>query len=55
MALCDRGQRRKRIFLIVLDSSGIGETEDTESCGDKGTSALQSVSVSPEHVGASIL
>lgn len=55
MALRDRGQRRKRIFLVVLDSSGIGETEDTESCGDEGTSALQSVSASSGPVGASML
>lgn len=24
----------KRVFLIVLDSFGIGETEDAASCGD---------------------
>ena len=38
----------KRIFLIVLDSFGIGEMEDAESYGDKGTNTLQSVSASPE-------
>lgn len=38
----------KRIFLIVLDSFGIGEMEDAESYGDKGTNTLRSVSASPE-------
>lgn len=38
----------KRIFLIVLDSFGIGEMEDAESYGDKGTNTLRSVSESPE-------
>lgn len=38
----------KRIFLIVLDSFGIGEMEDAESYGDKGTNTLLSVSGSPE-------
>lgn len=38
----------KRVFLIVLDSFGIGEMEDAESYGDKGTNTLQSVSASPE-------
>lgn len=38
----------KRIFLIVLDSFGIGEMEDAESYGDKGTNTLLSVSASPE-------
>ncbi|MCX4323906.1 MAG: phosphopentomutase [Lachnospiraceae bacterium] len=38
----------KRIFLIVLDSFGIGEMEDAESYGDKGTNTLLSVSKSPE-------
>lgn len=38
----------KRIFLIVLESFGIGEMEDAESYGDKGTNTLQSVSASPE-------
>lgn len=38
----------KRVFLIVLDSFGIGEMEDAEAYGDKGTNTLQSVSASPE-------
>ena len=38
----------KRVFLIVLDSFGIGEMEDAEAYGDKGTNTLRSVSASPE-------
>lgn len=37
----------KRVFLIVLDSFGIGEMEDAEAYGDKGTNTLRSVSKSP--------
>ena len=37
----------KRIFLIVLDSFGIGEMEDAADYGDKGTNTLRSVSASP--------
>ena len=37
----------KRIFLIVLDSFGVGEMKDAEKFGDKGTSTLRSVSASP--------
>ncbi len=37
----------KRVFLIVLDSFGIGEMEDAEAYGDKGTNTLRSVSQSP--------
>lgn len=36
----------KRIFLIVLDSFGIGEMEDAEKFGDKGTNTIGSVSSS---------
>ncbi|MDD6811259.1 MAG: phosphopentomutase [Lachnospiraceae bacterium] len=36
----------KRIFLIVLDSFGIGEMEDAAEYGDKGTNTLRSVSSS---------
>lgn len=36
----------KRVFLIVLDSFGIGEMEDAEMYGDKGTNTLRSVSSS---------
>ncbi|MCM1040024.1 MAG: phosphopentomutase [Ruminococcus sp.] len=37
----------KRIFLIVLDSFGIGEMEDAADYGDRGTNTLRSVSSSP--------
>ena len=37
----------KRIFLIVLDSFGIGEMEDAADYGDKGTNTLRSVASSP--------
>lgn len=37
----------KRVFLIVLDSFGIGEMEDAQEYGDKGTNTLRSVSASP--------
>ncbi len=36
----------KRIFLIVLDSFGIGEMPDAADYGDKGTNTLRSVSAS---------
>lgn len=36
----------KRVFLIVLDSFGIGEMEDAEAYGDKGTNTIGSVSES---------
>ncbi len=38
----------KRVFLIVLDSFGIGEMEDAKAYGDKGTNTLRSVSASSE-------
>lgn len=38
----------KRIFLIVLDSFGIGEMEDAADYGDKGTNTLRSVASSPK-------
>lgn len=38
----------KRVFLIVLDSFGIGEMEDAAAYGDKGTNTLRSVSSSTE-------
>ena len=38
----------KRVFLIVLDSFGIGEADDAEKFGDKGANTLRSVSKS-EH------
>lgn len=38
--------RMKRIFLIVLDSFGIGEMEDAAEYGDKGTNTLRSVASS---------
>lgn len=37
----------KRIFLIVLDSFGIGEMEDAADYGDLGTNTLKSVASSP--------
>lgn len=37
----------KRIFLIVLDSFGIGEMEDAAQYGDMGTNTIRSVSSSP--------
>lgn len=36
----------KRVFLIVLDSFGIGEMEDAGAYGDKGTNTIGSVSTS---------
>jgi phosphopentomutase len=38
----------KRVFLIVLDSFGIGEMEDAAEYGDKGTNTLRSVAGSAE-------
>lgn len=40
--------KMKRVFLIVLDSFGIGEMEDADAYGDKGTNTLLSVSASSE-------
>ena len=37
----------KRVFLIVLDSFGIGEMEDAAEYGDKGTNTLRSAASSP--------
>lgn len=37
----------KRVFLIVLDSFGIGEMPDAAEYGDKGTNTLASVAKSP--------
>ncbi len=37
----------KRVFLIVLDSFGIGEMPDAADYGDKGTNTLRSISKSP--------
>lgn len=42
----ERGNDMKRIFLIVLDSFGIGEMEDAAEYGDKGTNTIASVSSS---------
>ena len=41
-----KGVLMKRIFLIVLDSFGIGEMADAEQFGDKGTNTIGSVSTS---------
>ena len=38
----------KRIFLIVLDSFGIGEMPDSSDFGDEGSNTLGSISKSPE-------
>ncbi|MCM1123324.1 MAG: phosphopentomutase [Eubacterium sp.] len=37
----------RRVFLIVLDSFGIGEMEDAAEYGDKGTNTLKSAASSP--------
>ena len=37
----------KRVFLIVLDSFGIGEMPDAFKFGDEGANTLRSVSKSP--------
>lgn len=37
----------KRVFLIVLDSVGIGEMPDAEKFGDKGSNTLKAISSSP--------
>lgn len=37
----------KRIFLIVLDSFGIGEMDDAAEYGDKGTNTIRSAASSP--------
>lgn len=38
----------KRVFLIILDSFGIGEAPDAADFGDRGTDTLRTVSGSPE-------
>jgi phosphopentomutase len=38
----------KRVFLIVLDSCGIGEAPDAQSFGDKGANTVGSISKSKE-------
>lgn len=43
----ERMQIMKRIFLIVLDSFGIGEMEDAASYGDVNVNTLRAVSSSP--------
>ncbi len=37
----------KRVFLIVLDSCGIGEAPDADNFGDKGCSTIRTISQSP--------
>ena len=37
----------KRVFLIVLDSVGIGASEDAADFGDAGTNTLRSAATSP--------
>ena len=34
---------KKRIFLIMLDSFGIGEAKDAKEFGDEGSSTLKSI------------
>ncbi len=38
----------KRVFLIVLDSMGIGEMPDAEIFGDKGSNTLASIRIHPD-------
>ena len=38
----------KRIFLIVLDSCGIGEEPDAAEFGDVGSNTLRACAASPE-------
>ena len=38
----------KRVFLIVLDSCGIGQMPDSESFGDVGVNTLASCATSPK-------
>ena len=40
----------KRVFLIVLDSFGIGELPDAEAFGDKGANTLRSVAASDRFI-----
>ena len=37
-------RKYKRIFTIVIDSVGVGEMEDAEKYGDKGTDTLGHIS-----------
>ena len=38
----------KLVFLIVLDSAGIGNAPDAADFGDKGANTLKTISASPE-------
>ena len=40
--------KNKRVFLIVLDSLGVGEAPDAAEFGDTGANTLKSLSASPE-------
>ena len=40
---------KRRIFLIVLDSFGIGEAPDAEEFGDRGCHTLHTILKSPEY------
>ena len=44
----DMKAMKKRVFLIVLDSFGIGEMPDASRFGDEGSNTLSAVSESPE-------
>ena len=39
----------RRVFLIVLDSYGIGEAPDADKFGDVGCNTLRSITGSPEY------
>ena len=40
-------EKIKRVFLIVLDSVGIGELPDADKFGDKGSNTLKAISSHP--------
>lgn len=40
--------KNKRIFLIVLDSFGVGEAPDSKDFGDEGSDTLRAISISKE-------
>ena len=44
----------KRVFLIVLDSFGVGELEDAGEYGDKGANTLRTISKSPFYKDANL-
>ena len=40
--------KNKRVFLIVLDSFGVGEAPDSKDFGDEGSDTLRAISQSKE-------